>query len=137
MTPQARTGVRGVVYEQNPEGFLIRCTTTSAAGFLLLLILLVFCAFLASYVAKAIAATEHLGLGFTLVCAGFGVCLVFILAHALMQICGEVTFHLSQGVLRYFSGLWPIGRRIKMTRTQSIMLRRLLSTGDGGVTRSI
>ena len=137
MTPQARMGIRGVVYEENHDGFLIRCTTTSAGGFLLLLILLVFCVFLASYVAKAIAGTENLGLGFTLVCAGFGICLVFVLAHALMQICGEVTFCFSQGVLHYFSGLWPIGRRIKIDTNSVDYFTEIVEHWDGGGTKSI
>jgi hypothetical protein len=117
------TGPKRLSYQETPGGFFISCSTRSLLGFIMAPLVIVWSGLFVGIVLRVANLAEHLSAGFMMVCLLLAVFITLGVALTLMHLCGEVTFHLSQGVLSYFAGLRPIGRRENIKWTSIVDVR--------------
>ncbi len=108
---QALVAPKGATYEQTFDGFSIGCSTRSAEAFILVPFTLVWSGLsLGGIYGSQIVKGE-----FNPFMSFFGIIFLtgsgFLLSRTLMSIWGEVTFELRDGVLYYFVGIAPFGKK--------------------------
>src|SRR5512133_304486 len=98
-------------YEEVADGFRIDCTTRSWVGFLLIPFTFAWCLLACAAAYQCSVSREGVDLFQLVVLIWFFAATVMLISFTVMLVCGEVKFQLCEGTLKYFSGIWPVGRK--------------------------